>query len=151
MKRWIGWFMVAALGTCRTAPPSSHPVGLSLRVWERTIVGTHYEAFLSLKPQENGYVFRFVCTPRLVYRNDCPCDHSEGWIPDSALASWMDRVIHLPDTLEPWVDASLTRVVIHGDRTRVIRYPANLLKDLFPLLCTPTDTVRTSASGGEGE
>ena len=135
MKRLV-FCAFALVLACRSTPPASPKPSLTVRVLERTLVGLHYEALLRLKPLQGGYAYTFTCTPRLVYRNDCPCPEARGVLPDSVVLPWIQRVIHLPDTLTPWVDASLSRVVIHGQPSRVIRYPDNLLRDLFPRICT---------------
>jgi len=124
---------------CRSIPPEPDRLSLTVWVMERSLIGSHYEALLRLRPLKEGYAYTFACTSHLVYRNDCPCPEARGVLPDSVLFPWMQRVIHLPDTIVPWANAPLTRAVIHGRPSRVIRYPANLLRDLFPRICAPPD------------
>ncbi len=138
MKR-LAFCAFAFVLACRSAPLASPKPSLTVRVRERTLIGLHYEAFLRLRALKGGYAFTFTCTSRLVYRNDCPCPEARGVLPDSVILPWVDRVTRLPDTLAPWVDASLSRVVIHGQPSRVIRYPDNLLQDLFPRICANPD------------
>ena len=136
MKRLVCLAFALALA-CRSAPPAPK-LSLTVRVLERTLIGLHYEALLRLRALKGGYAFTFTCTPRLVYRNDCPCPEARGVLPDSVILPWVDRVIHLPDTLTPWVDVSFSRVVVHGQPSRVIRYPDNLLRNLLPRICGDT-------------
>ncbi len=140
MKRWL---LLLSLLACRSVPPAQRKPSLTVRVLERTIIGLHYEALLRLRALPRNYAYTFTCTPHLVYRNDCPCPESRGVLPDSVILPWMERVLHLPDTLEPWVDASLSRVVIQAHPPRVIRYPTNLLRELFPVLCPAQDSGKT--------
>ncbi len=136
----LGIFTLFAAACRSLAPSSATPPRASLHVWERSPVGWHYESHLTLQPTDQGYRWRFTCSPRLVFRNDCPCRDAAGVWPDTTAQRWIHHWKTLSDTFPLWSEAiPMTRIVIvEGSRRWVIRRPGNLLLPLLHAICPPS-------------